>query len=87
MATHHGDYTPAKSTLLLLFAAACRRLENSAESLARMPASRITSATESVHQRADDIRDAVERSGTDAADPLRGPKKTRERQAPICPGF
>jgi hypothetical protein len=52
------SYIPGKSTLVLLFKAARRRVTEQTDGIAELPNSRIVSATEELNQIADDIRDA-----------------------------
>jgi hypothetical protein len=52
------SFIPGKATLVLLFKAAKRRLIQQTDDVAELPDARIVSATEELHQIANDIRDA-----------------------------
>jgi hypothetical protein len=52
------SFVPGKSTLLLLFQAATRRVSVQAEDAASLPKERLVTATEELNQIADDVRDA-----------------------------
>jgi hypothetical protein len=51
-------FIPGTSTLVLLFQAADQRLTEQTDHIADLPDARIVSATEEMHQIANDIRDA-----------------------------
>jgi hypothetical protein len=52
------NFIPGTSTLVLLFKAAKQRLTDQTDDVAELPDARIASATEEMHQIANDIRDA-----------------------------
>ena len=52
------SFIPGKSTLVLLFGAAKRRVAEQTDGVAELPNERIQSATEELNQIADDVREA-----------------------------
>lgn len=56
------SFIPGKSTLIVLFNLAKRRLAEHTDDVAELPDARIVSATEELNQIADDIRDAHDAS-------------------------
>jgi hypothetical protein len=75
------SFVPGKSTLILLFLAAKRRVADQTEDLSELSDARIVSATEELNRIADDVRDAqesrAERVGLPA--PARTPEAAADR--------